>query len=576
MLLTGEFAAEGEMDDTEDDLFEKAEAKVELWLWEVVRNGMRDEHYYFTDETGEGYRFNISDRTCCNPIATSFESDFNSSVASHIMGVGKVRGIKANGTINHFNVISAVDQGPNVEIEVSQNINSSHFQTIVLRETFRFTANKENRTFTIKNEDLTAKLSEGDSIRVARSQSNDGDYTITLISFDGTDTEIKVDEVVRADETSAGKYLFYRKTFDVVEVKRGTGENSFVIPGGAGDIAVQQMIEFFTKKFFSKEGMHIVEHTLLRPKICGHDLISVENATGISTGSLTLTKKANIVAADSSSNSFEAEGNISTDLNSTGTTITVSETSGNNGEYEVVNASDSGGNTIIEVADVAEDILATEAEGIVSYSRTFEIDEVSADDGSFTIDTEGDGISTYLNPGDSFEVHGSQYEQNNGGYRVSEVIINSADSASIKLEPPEDNFLSIQTDSECGVCDITDPYSCIVSVFLPFWTGRFPNQDFKRFVERTLRKEAPAHLLLNICWLDCEQMNEFENKYKAWILENSKAIKDETKLSDSLNALTDIIGRIRNVYPTATLHSCKEEDALQNAVVLGHTFIGNA
>ncbi|HNE27541.1 MAG TPA: hypothetical protein PLW66_00160, partial [Saprospiraceae bacterium] len=62
----------------------------------------------------------------------------------------------------------------------------------------------------------------------------------------------------------------------------------------------------------------------------------------------------------------------------------------------------------------------------------------------------------------------------------------------------------------------TDPYSCWATVVLPGYTPRFSNPDFRRFVEDTLRKEAPAHVALCIRWLSPEGICCFEALYKRW------------------------------------------------------------
>jgi hypothetical protein len=112
----------------------------------------------------------------------------------------------------------------------------------------------------------------------------------------------------------------------------------------------------------------------------------------------------------------------------------------------------------------------------------------------------------------------------------------------------------------CENCKITDPYSCIVSVVLPFWAGRFTNTDVRRFIENTLRLEAPAHIMLNICWISCDQMAEFELAYKTWLLAIQQDSIDKTIQSAALSDFISILSRLSNVYPHGTLHGCDEGD----------------
>ena len=140
----------------------------------------------------------------------------------------------------------------------------------------------------------------------------------------------------------------------------------------------------------------------------------------------------------------------------------------------------------------------------------------------------------------------------------------------------KDSLLPIVLDNEkCDDCQIQDPYTCIASVIIPHWQGRFDNMDFRRFFERQLRMEAPAHVFLIICWISCEQMTEFEQKYKAWLIENARKEKDYGMLSARLYDLIDVLGRLRNVYPSGTLYDCEQDETLENAIILNNSVLGN-
>jgi hypothetical protein len=71
-------------------------------------------------------------------------------------------------------------------------------------------------------------------------------------------------------------------------------------------------------------------------------------------------------------------------------------------------------------------------------------------------------------------------------------------------------------------------------------------------------------------------MTEFEQKYKAWLVENTKKEKDFGLLSARLNELIDIRNQLRNVYPTGILHDCEEDKTLENAIILDNSALGNA
>ncbi|MBS1603768.1 MAG: hypothetical protein JST42_13960 [Bacteroidetes bacterium] len=61
-----------------------------------------------------------------------------------------------------------------------------------------------------------------------------------------------------------------------------------------------------------------------------------------------------------------------------------------------------------------------------------------------------------------------------------------------------------------------DPWSFIATVALPAWPGKFYPQDNKLVLENALYREAPAHVLLRVVWLDPRDCHLFETKYKGW------------------------------------------------------------
>ncbi len=135
---------------------------------------------------------------------------------------------------------------------------------------------------------------------------------------------------------------------------------------------------------------------------------------------------------------------------------------------------------------------------------------------------------------------------------------------SLVAEPLPGAFLPICVDGECSNVKYLDPYSCRVSFVLPAWPVRFADMDFRRFVEKTIRQETPAHILPKICWVDRKQMAGFERIYQRWLkVTFGKARGDKQKvLADMVAALSNL----RSVYPEATLATC---DFILDRTVLG-------
>jgi uncharacterized protein YegP (UPF0339 family) len=119
-----------------------------------------------------------------------------------------------------------------------------------------------------------------------------------------------------------------------------------------------------------------------------------------------------------------------------------------------------------------------------------------------------------------------------------------------------------------------DPYSFRLSVILPSWAGRFRDINFRQLVEKTMRLEAPAHISLKICWIDRDQMAEFECAYLEWLLANGACDAKPKTVSPKLNQLIDVLGRLSNVYPLATLHDCDDSIAGVAPVILNNTSLG--
>lgn len=66
---------------------------------------------------------------------------------------------------------------------------------------------------------------------------------------------------------------------------------------------------------------------------------------------------------------------------------------------------------------------------------------------------------------------------------------------------PGDALYPACVDGPCKTCGDEDPYSFRLTFVMPGWTPPFDsNLEMRRFAERTIRRETPAHLLARICW----------------------------------------------------------------------------
>jgi len=120
-----------------------------------------------------------------------------------------------------------------------------------------------------------------------------------------------------------------------------------------------------------------------------------------------------------------------------------------------------------------------------------------------------------------------------------------------------------------------DPYSFRATVVLPYWPTRFQRPEFREFIETTLRQEAPAHVFLRICWVDTNHMREFEDAYCQWVSTLQSGIASCNAI-EAKNKLIKTLCKLRSVYPVASLHDCEAPTGDSNRVVLNYSIIGSA
>jgi hypothetical protein len=401
---------------TEAEMDELAENSVDDVLWRVIANGTNRGRYGFDPASApftSPYRFQIRDFRGA-VLGESEATDFNSPLATEIENTSNtnIRVFQNDETGIEYSVVSASASGPHVNITIDGSFSPTpaySWKVAIFDEFILSGIIKETRVFEVET-DLTTKLREGDQVYIKDSMSNNGDYTIIGIEFDGTTSSIRVKEpipagTVEGPDSSTDPLIGYSKQFDVVK----STSSVVTIAGGLDEQAVQDMIDFLQTTFFNREGIHVIEHILLRPKA------------------------------------------------------------------------------------------------------------------------------------------------NEAAY--------------------QDRLLPINLDDECE-CALENPYTCMAHVVMPYWPDRFTNKDFRRFFENTLRREAPAHVYLTVCWVSCKHMAEFERTYKAWLIERSQTHPDPESLSNALNEFINSIEQLRNVYPGGTLHDCEENDDFEDSIILNNSVLG--
>ena len=62
-----------------------------------------------------------------------------------------------------------------------------------------------------------------------------------------------------------------------------------------------------------------------------------------------------------------------------------------------------------------------------------------------------------------------------------------------------------------------DPYSARISFVFPDWIERFQDENFRSFIDKTLRDQTPAHLHVELHWLNRDDMRCLEEAYQLWL-----------------------------------------------------------
>lgn len=112
-----------------------------------------------------------------------------------------------------------------------------------------------------------------------------------------------------------------------------------------------------------------------------------------------------------------------------------------------------------------------------------------------------------------------------------EVVIKTVEQASMLIKQAVKFFRTFNRESEgfhlvehillrnsTTFQGTNDPYSFMMTMVFPSWPARFQKNSFRNMVHKLIMLESPAHVFVNILWLDLEEMETFERAYKEWIV----------------------------------------------------------
>lgn len=110
---------------------------------------------------------------------------------------------------------------------------------------------------------------------------------------------------------------------------------------------------------------------------------------------------------------------------------------------------------------------------------------------------------------------------------------------------PGDTLMPVCLDETCTACGEEDPYSFQLTIVMPGWAKPFDRDvELRRFADRTIRLETPAHLMVKICWVGNVE-NDFNPCYPHLIrvadllCDEGEYDTDELKLGEQVASDTE-------------------------------------
>lgn len=587
-LLSG--TVTGQTDDSlvlQSEVEAEAQLNRDRLLFEMLQLAKDASNYIYDFSLPAVEVFRLQDR-CGNNMAVSAESGFNNSIREDIEALGfTIEGSTFNnGTYTlTFSPLQDTINPRWVKLQVNESINTAVTDGFLLYSVLAdsppatvcevASVDIANKIISVNRPGLRRILFPGETFEI---DGVDATYTVIRIELEGSNAAIYVKEQPDASIAISDR-LVYTKRMPVVklEIDPNTSERFIYVEPGADAVALQETADWIRDKFFSHEGLHLLEHILLRPKCDSTKWVEMRGT------SYPLTQTSS------------PDGELVAVLEYTGMTDRPSRT------IFVNNADVASSLSVMQVVRMQTPDQLIVFRGTVR-SATFDIPFNRSVIVVYEEIPEGlDGMQFMfqhtlpilsVDPGNQIgiaDISPGQVSSTIAAYIINSAIGNNGTYqiggggvvpiyASYRLLRASDDFLPIRMDDPCAACNFTDPYSFIASVVLPAWQGRFANQTFRRFFERTLRLECPAHVLLNVCWVNYEQMAEFELKYKTWLLEKAAGecgkTPDRFALSTAQNELIAMLNRLRSVYPQGTLHDCETDDELKNSIILNNSIIG--
>jgi hypothetical protein len=100
--------------------------------------------------------------------------------------------------------------------------------------------------------------------------------------------------------------------------------------------------------------------------------------------------------------------------------------------------------------------------------------------------------------------------------------------------------ISYSTKYENHFTNISNPFSYIITILLPSWPSKFQKEGFKKYIEEYFNEVLPSHMVVNLKWLELEEMQAFETQWSHYS-ESLYSSNKEEKLKSLDTIMTSLV-----------------------------------
>lgn len=273
LILEGEYSEEAIEGVDEAYLNQRAEDRMKDLVWRLAFHaGSRGGYILDPAPFNSPYHYHIKSPLDGVVLASSTEFNFNQSLVYDWQSESdKIFSIVySNGTSSEIHILNLEAIGPNVRVELNDapgpNANSSLLKVEEMPAILE--VNLMDQSILLEG-DLLLKIPKGDSLSISWEDEEENrtiQLTVLDVRLEDGNTVIFLEQILRPEFIVGSIVLF--QEYRIV----GVSGSTITVLGGMEEIAISKITEFFKTTFLSCEGMHLIEHILLRPKNSGPEI----------------------------------------------------------------------------------------------------------------------------------------------------------------------------------------------------------------------------------------------------------------------------------------------------------------